>query len=185
MSLQRILFFHEKTSRHKQVQPVQQDSFSMHGQVTSGPPSISSVNLTAGQLGKLFLPTGELSQLLPPGTAVHDVMSVCTDLKEDLMWDGWTVSHVSLTAAIKVLDKYGDMFEVREDLIVKQQLAELEKKMVTRTASADERSKKDLLSVMGLCRVEEVDAILEETNHRREVARSSMRLRSGSRRLVF
>ena len=92
------------------------------------------------------------------------------------MWDGWEVSHVSVEAAVKMLDKYGEVFELKSGLIIKQQLAELEKKHpprmeeknVTSTSSENLRSKNHLLSVMGLFRVEEVDAMVAEANHKRD-----------------
>ena len=48
-----------------------------------------------------------------------DVLAACTDHKEDLVWDGWAVSHVSLATAVSVLDKYGDVFGMRKEFMVK------------------------------------------------------------------
>ena len=45
--------------------------------------------------------------------------------------------------------------------------------------------KEDFLAMMGLCRVEEVESRVAEIDHRREIARSTTRLRSGNRRFVY
>merc|ERR1719318_1614418 len=158
-------------------------------QVSSHPPSLSSLGITAVMPGKLFLPTSKLSQLYPPGTTV-DVVSVCTNLREDLAWDGWAVSHVSLAAAVRVLDRYGDVFGMRKELLVKQQVGELgdrshhveEQTGVGATSSEELGSKENFLSMFGLCRVEEVSSRVAEIDRVREVARSTTRLRSGNRR---
>ena len=77
--------------------------------------------------------------------------------------------------------------------MVKQQLGELGKK----THPMDDQSrlgstspevsgrKEDFLAMMGLCMVEEVESKVAEIDQRREIARSTTRLRSGNRRFVF
>jgi len=153
------------------------------------PEQVSSLGITAVRPGKLFLPTTKLSQLYPPGTTV-DVVSVCTNLREDLVWDGWAVSHVSLETAVRVLDKYGDVFGMRKELLVKQQVGEMRKEPhhmeeqtgLGATCSEVLDGKENFLSMFGLCRVEEVSSRVAEIDRVREVARSTTRLRSGNRR---
>jgi len=149
--------------------------------------SISSLEITAVKPGKLFLPIYQLSQLLP-AVKVKDLVSECPDLAEDTIWDGRGVSHISVVAAIRVLDRYGDVFGLREELEVKQEIVRLEKNTgMTENqgnmVSPEKReSKEDFMAMLGLCRKEEVEELKNEINIRRERARTRTRLRSGTRR---
>ena len=157
------------------------------------PPSISSLDITAVKpgSGKLFLPTSQLSQLLPPDTTCVDVVSVCPNLKEDTIWSGWEVSHISLAAALRVLDRYGDVYSLREELEIKQHL-EMDKEtcMVEDQVTLDTTcsllvdGKKEFMAMMGMCRVEDVETMQSDIKNRREIARRSRTTRSGIRRWV-
>eukprot|EP00092_Neocalanus_flemingeri_P020560 GFUD01022274.1.p1 GENE.GFUD01022274.1~~GFUD01022274.1.p1 ORF type:complete len:479 (-),score=161.12 GFUD01022274.1:40-1476(-) len=154
---------------------------------TSLPPSISSLQITAVRPGQLFLSTSQLSQLLPPGTAV-DPTSMCLNMAEDTIWEGWGITHISLVAAIKVLGRYGDVFDLGEELAVKQQVAELDKMGHVMEKQKDTgglnqgQCKEEFMAMMGLCRKDEMEKIKTDINTRRELARSNTRLRSGARR---
>jgi len=157
-----------------------------HGDSTL-PPSISSLEITAVRPGKLFLPICQLSQLFP-AVKVKDLLSECPDLAEDTIWDGRGVSHISVVAAIRMLDRFGDVFGLREELDVKLELARLEKntcmteKQEDTVASEVWECKDEFLAMMGLCRKEQVEEIKNDINIRRERARTRTRLRSGTRR---
>ena len=94
------------------------------------------------------------------------------------------MSHVSVPAATRILDQYGDVFGKMDDLVLEQQLFELE-----RTAAVEKEvemmNKIEVFARVGLVRVEEYDALAADLIYRRETARRTTRLRSGSRRFVF
>merc|ERR1712096_351470 len=114
--------------------------------------------------------------------------SECAEQAEDTIWDGGGVSHISVVAAIRVLDRFGDVFGLREELDVKLELARLEKNTCTAEKHEDTvvsevlMCKEEFLAMMGLCRKEQVDEIKNDINIRRERARTRTRLRSGTRR---
>ena len=109
---------------------------------------------------------------------------MCPDLAADVLWDGWTLSHVSVPAVIRILDQYGDVFDKRDDLVLEQQLNELE-----RTAAVEKEvemmNKVEFFARVGLVRVEEYDDLAADISYRRETARRTTKVRSVSRRFVF
>ena len=107
------------------------------------------------------------------------------------------MAGLSLMSAWQLLSgcwtEYGDVFEMRKEYMVKEQVGELGKKThpmddqtrLGATSSEVMGRKEDFLAMMGLCRVEEVESRVAEIDHRREIARSTTRLRSGYRRFVY
>jgi hypothetical protein len=76
---------------------------------------------------------------------------------------------------------------MRKEFMVKEQVGELGKK----THPMDDRTRLGATSSEGMGRkeddgpVEEVDSRVAEIDHRREIARSTTRLRSGHRRFLY
>ena len=105
------------------------------------------------------------------------------------------MSHISLVAVVRMLKKFGDVFGLKEEFAVKMELAELEKRMdlmvmrdtdqsVSKKFCSELEGKEKFLGGLGLCRTELVICIELEIKSRTEEARTTIRLRSGSRRYV-
>eukprot|EP00092_Neocalanus_flemingeri_P084779 GFUD01106549.1.p1 GENE.GFUD01106549.1~~GFUD01106549.1.p1 ORF type:complete len:733 (-),score=206.09 GFUD01106549.1:247-2445(-) len=145
------------------------------------PLSFTSLTISPGQL---FLPTGQLSQLVPSVTAV-DVLSLCST--EDTVWGGWSLSHISLGAVLKVLDKFGDSLGVREEIELK--LRELNKINEETVMKEDnpclalcDCKEEEFLAIVGLCRKDKVQDIRNDLKIKKDLARSKRSMRSGTRR---
>eukprot|EP00092_Neocalanus_flemingeri_P016481 GFUD01017834.1.p1 GENE.GFUD01017834.1~~GFUD01017834.1.p1 ORF type:complete len:748 (-),score=208.65 GFUD01017834.1:247-2490(-) len=145
------------------------------------PLSFTSLTLSPGQL---FLPTGQMSQLVPAVTAV-DVLSLCST--EDTVWDGWSVSHISLGAVLKVLDKFGDSLGVREEIELKlRELNNINGQMVMKEdnpcLALCDCKEEEFLAIVGLCRKDKVQDIRNDLKIKKDLTRSKRSMRSGTRR---